>query len=81
MKKQTFITIWGDCVGLNDLVKSIGLSILLTMGAFFLADKQQPTQQLFFGLGGAVSGFIINSFLIKPKRVIKESNEESEENS
>ena len=72
MKNQRLISIWGDVVGLIDLIKALLISASLTLGGFFIADNTNPTQQLFFGLFGAVIGFVINSFLIKPKRKLKE---------
>ena len=54
MKNQRLITIWGDIVGLFDLMKSLLISACLTLSGFFIADSQNPTQQLFFGLMGAV---------------------------
>ena len=79
MKNQRLITIWGDIVGLFDLMKSLLISACLTLSGFFIADSQNPTQQLFFGLMGAVSAFIINSYLIKPKRKFSIKNEEQME--
>ncbi|MEG0253950.1 MAG: hypothetical protein RR554_01285 [Vagococcus sp.] len=79
MKNQRLITIWGDAVGLFDLIQSLLISACLTLGGFFMADSQNPTQQLFFGLLGAVLGFIINSFLVKPKRNISTENTQSED--
>lgn len=78
MKNQRLITIWGDAVGLFDLIQSLLISACLTLGGFFVADSQNPTQQLFFGLLGAVLGFILNSFFIKPKRIIMSQEEISE---
>lgn len=79
MKNQRLITIWGDVVGLFDLMKSLLISACLTLGGFFIADSQNPTQQLFFGLMGAVLAFIINSCIIKPKRKFSIKNEEQME--
>ena len=79
MKNQRLITIWGDIVGLFDLMKSLLISACLTLGVFFIADSHNPTQQLFFGLMGAVLAFIINSYIIKPKRKFSIKNEEQME--
>ncbi len=73
MKKQRLITIWGDIVGILDLIKALLISIILTMGLYALADKNSPTQQLFFGLVGAIIAFTINSFFIKPKRILHDN--------
>lgn len=70
MKKDK-VLLWGDVVSLKDLILSILISIISTMGMFFLADKDNTSMQLFMGLLGAVIGFIITSILFKPKRNVK----------
>lgn len=70
MKKDQMIEIWGDVVDIKSLIISMIISGSITMGAYFLAPANEQTKQLFFGLGGAVLGFIISAFLIKPKRII-----------
>lgn len=70
MKKDK-VVLWGDVVSLKDLILSILISIISTMGMFFLADKDNTSMQLFMGLLGAVIGFIITSILFKPKRKVK----------
>ena len=69
-KKNELVEMWGDTVEIRSLVLSIFISIISTMGLFFLAPKGDTTKQLFFGLFGAVLGFLITAFLIKPKRNI-----------
>ena len=68
VRKQQLIEIWGDVVDLKDLVQSILISSITTMGAFFLAPSNNSTKQLFFGLIGALIGFFISVLLTKPKR-------------
>lgn len=70
--KKNLIEIWGDLVALKDLLIAIGICSVATMGAFFLAPSTDTTKQLFFGLAGAVIGFIISSIIIKPKRTVTE---------
>lgn len=77
--KQEKFEIWGDVVELRDLIISIFLSSGSTMGAYFLAPSDDKTKQLFFGLAGAVIGFILSIFFIKPKRII--TIEDEQENS
>lgn len=48
------------------------------MGAYFLAPSDDKTKQLFFGLAGAVIGFILSSIFIKPKRVITLEDEKKD---
>ncbi|MGX7393655.1 hypothetical protein [Carnobacterium mobile] len=81
-EKKDLVEIWGDVVALNSLVGAILISSILTMGAFFLAPSGNQSQQLFYGLAGAVIGFIISAVLIKPKRIIvldgQQTNEQGE---
>lgn len=78
-KKQRLLTLWNDIIGLNDLVISLIISITCTVAGLFIAPNDDYTKQLFFGLIGAVIGFIINTFLIHPKRNIIEESTEKEE--
>lgn len=72
MLKKNLVEIWGDLVNLKDLIISILICSITTMSGFFLAPKTDTTKQLFFGLGGAVLGFIISTMLITPKRTVIE---------
>ena len=75
MKKKEMVEIWGDVVEIKSLLISIIISLESTMGLYFLAPQDDKTQALFFGLAGAVLGFVISTILIKPKRTItKEKN-------
>lgn len=76
--KQKKIEIWGDVVELKELIIAILLSSGSTMGAYFLAPSDDKTKQLFFGLAGAVIGFILSSIFIKPKRVITLEDEKKD---
>lgn len=82
MKKKTMVEIWGDVVEIQSLIIAIIISVASTMGLFALAPSNDSTKQLFFGLIGAVLGFTISAFLIRPKRVIsvEKSKDEGEEN-
>lgn len=68
-KKGVFYDIWGDNVNLRDLLISIGLSILFTLGGYIIAPNEPP-MPLVFGLAGGLIAFIISSIIIKPKRKI-----------
>ncbi len=70
--KDDKVILWGDVVSLRDLVISIIIAIVTTMGGYFLAPSDNQSMQLFFGLGGSVLGFIITSILFKPKRIVEE---------
>jgi len=74
MDEKNLIEIWGDLVDLKDLIIAIVICSATTMGCFFLAPASDTTKQLFFGLGGAVAGFIISRLLIKPKRIVIEED-------
>ncbi len=74
LKKETkYLELWGDLVNLKDLVVAIILSGSLTMLGYFLAPNGDTTKQLFFGLAGAIIALLINTFFIKPKRLISKS--------
>lgn len=75
--KKALIKIWGDVVDAKELLFSIIIISVTTLGLYFLAPKSDTLPLgLFFGLGGAVIGFIITTILFKPKRVITEEEEE-----
>lgn len=74
MKKE-FIEIWGDLVTIKDLIIAIAVCSGFTMAGYFIAPAADQTKQLFFGLGGAVLGFLITTFAIKPKRTVIEEEE------
>lgn len=69
-KNNKMVMIWSDVVDLKHLIISILVCTITTMGAFFLADPTNKTMGLFLGLGGAVLGFLICTFMFKPKRVV-----------
>ncbi|MFA7435212.1 MAG: hypothetical protein WC006_02475 [Bacilli bacterium] len=75
--KRALIKIWGDVVDAMELVFSILIISTTTMGLYFLAPQSDTLPLgLFFGLGGAIIGFIITIFLFKPKRIVTYEEEE-----
>lgn len=70
-KTQTYNEIWDDLVAFRSLMLALALCISFMAGGYFLAPNQAP-YPLFMGLGGALTGFVISSFLIKPKRIVIE---------
>ncbi|HLS53161.1 MAG TPA: hypothetical protein VK031_04255 [Tissierellaceae bacterium] len=68
---RKMIELWGDVVDIKHLIYSILISAISTMGAYFFAPANNNTKGLFYGLMGAVLGFIISTFIFKPKRIIK----------
>lgn len=69
------IEVWEDLVRIKDLVIALIICSFTTLGGYFIAPKVPP-RPLFFGLVGAILGFIICTLLIKPKRIFIEGNEE-----
>jgi uncharacterized BrkB/YihY/UPF0761 family membrane protein len=76
--KNEMVEIWGDVVEIKSLIISIIISIVSTMGLHLLAPDDDRTMGLFYGLFGAVIGFIISAIIIKPKRdiIIEKNNKE-----
>lgn len=73
-KQEKYLELWGDLVGLKDMVLAIFISGFCTMSGFFLAPSGNTTRQLFYGLAGAVLALVLNTVFIKPKRLIKKQN-------
>lgn len=71
------IEVWEDLVKIRDLVLAIVICLLTAFGGYFLAPNEPP-KPLFFGLIGVFIGFIVSSFIIKPKRVCIETESEDE---
>ncbi len=69
-EKNELVEIWGDVVDVKSLLLAMVISIVSTMGLYLLAPEGDRTRGLFLGLAGAVLGFLICSFVIKPKRDI-----------
>ncbi|MBS4537371.1 hypothetical protein GOQ27_02795 [Clostridium sp. D2Q-11] len=69
------IEIWEDIVNIKHLVISLIVCSSTTLGGYFIAP-QEPPKPLFFGLTGAIIGFIICTIFIKPKRLFIEANQE-----
>lgn len=70
-----YIEIWEDRVSIKELVLSLLICSITTMGGYFIAPNEPP-KPLFFGLSGALIGFIIISFIIRPKRNLVEVESE-----
>jgi len=72
------IEVWEDIVNIRDLILSLIISSVTTLGGYLIAPNDD-SKPLIFGLIGAVIGFIICSIIFKPKRTF-EYIEENEEN-
>jgi hypothetical protein len=69
------IEVWEDLVNIKDLVISLIICSITTLGGYLLAPNEPP-KPLLFGLLGALIGFIICSIIIKPKRNFKYEEKE-----
>jgi hypothetical protein len=69
------IEVWEDYVRIRDLVIALIVCSATTLGGYFLAPNTPP-KPLFFGLTGAILGFVICTVIIKPKRVFIEGGQE-----
>lgn len=69
------IEVWEDLVNIKDLVVSLIICSTTSLGGYFIAPNEAP-KPLFFGLSGAIIGFIICSILVKPKRTFIEEGKE-----
>jgi hypothetical protein len=67
------IEVWEDLVNIKDLVISLIICSTTALGGYFLAPNKPP-KPLLYGLFGAILGFVICSFIIKPKRVFLEND-------
>jgi hypothetical protein len=66
-KEKVNIEVWEDLVSIKDLALTLLICSFTTLGAYFLAPNEPP-KPLFFGLFGALIGFVITCFIINPKR-------------
>lgn len=74
-KEEEYIEVWEDMVDIKDLIISLIVCSVTSLGGYFLAPNEPP-MPLFYGLGGALLGFLILSFLIQPKRHLTDESEE-----
>ncbi|MDP3305198.1 MAG: hypothetical protein Q8S15_03940 [Erysipelotrichaceae bacterium] len=68
LKEKQFIEIWGDVVESRHLLISMIITTVTTFSLFSFAPKGDRPMGILLGLTGAVIGFLISVFLIKPKR-------------
>ncbi|ASN04565.1 Bax inhibitor 1 family protein [Virgibacillus necropolis] len=74
---KTNVAVWEDVVNIKDLVLSLVICTVTTLGGYLLAPNEPP-KPLFFGLVGAIIGFVTCSIIIKPKRTFHYIEEEDE---
>lgn len=70
LQEAEYIEVWEDVVSIKDLLISLIISSITTLGGYLIAPNEPP-KPLFFGLIGVVVGFIISSIIIKPKRTFQ----------
>jgi len=87
-KKQKPLTeVWGDTVNLKELLCSVLLGIVFTMGFYLIArhfflqidsieDSLAKGYALFVGIAGCLISSVISAKLFEPKRVISEMNQQ-----
>ncbi|MBU5466786.1 hypothetical protein KQI49_08060 [Virgibacillus sp. MSJ-26] len=71
------IEVWEDVVNIRDLIFSLIISSVTTLGGYLIAPND-ASKPLIFGLIGAVIGFVICSVLFKPKRTFEYIDEEEQ---
>lgn len=69
------VEVWEDVVNIKDLVISLVICTVTTLGGYLIAPNDPP-KPLFFGLVGAIIGFVICSIIINPKRTFDYIEEE-----
>ncbi|HLU23526.1 hypothetical protein [Lederbergia graminis] len=74
-KDRNNVEVWEDLVNIKDLVLSLLICSVTTLVGYFIAPNDPP-KPLFFGLGGAIIGFIICSILVKPKRTFQDAEDD-----
>ena len=75
IEQEKNIEIWEDLVRIKDLLLAFLICVSTTFFGYFIAPNDAP-KPLFFGLIGAMIGFIITSIIINPKRELVEGDGE-----
>lgn len=63
------IEVWNDLVSPKDLIACLVVSAICTVAAVLIASNTGG-QTLYWGLGASVIGFVVNCFLVTPKREV-----------
>lgn len=61
------VEVWNDLVSPKDLVICLLVAVACAVAAVMISSRVGG-QTLFWGLGASVVGFIVNCFLVAPKR-------------
>ncbi len=75
LQNEKNIEIWEDIVHIKDLLIALFICISTTFFGYFIAPNEPP-KPLFYGLLGTMTGFIITSIIIHPKREFVEGDGE-----
>src|SRR5690606_22589724 len=70
-----YVEVWEDVVSIKDLVLSLIICTVTTLVGYFIVPDKAPLP-LFSGLTGSLVGFLICSFIFKPKRIIETEKDE-----
>ena len=63
------IEVWNDLVSPKDLIACLVVSAICAVAAVLIASNTGG-QTLYWGLGASVVGFVVNCFLVTPKREV-----------
>ena len=63
------IEVWNDLVSPKDLLVCLAVSAVCAVAAVLIASNTGG-QTLYWGLGASVVGFVVNCFLVTPKRMV-----------
>lgn len=67
---KRYIEVWSDLVSTKDLTVSLLICCATTIAALLVALAIHSSE-FFWGLGGAVVGFVIAAVVVTPKRVVE----------
>lgn len=66
---QVLVEVWEDVVDVKQLMLSLLISAIGSLGGYLIAPNVKP-YPLMFGLLGSLAAFIVCSVLFKPKRIL-----------
>ncbi|NPV44385.1 MAG: hypothetical protein HPY70_10505 [Firmicutes bacterium] len=72
---QILAEVWEDIVDVKDMIYSLIICTIGTLGGYIVAPNTPP-KPLLFGLTGGFIGFLVCAMVFKPKREFYEEEEE-----
>lgn len=69
-KEGELIEVWGDNISVRDLLISLAITAAVIIAACVIATLQGQ-DILFWGMGGAIIGFILSVLVVRPKRDVQ----------